>query len=240
MRNEGCGTAKTPPDAVMRALEANRAAYEAIRAGLRVGMTEKDAYALVGAAVDRACGDEPHAFIGDFVGGARAGSVEGPPTDYAFKAGDLFILDLSVRRGAAWSDTCRTFFFGEPPPRPRAAYAAALAAMDAGARAVRAGVVASSVRPPMVAELDARGFGGLMPHHGGHLVGPAPYLKPAFEDGCDGLVEAGDVCTLEPGVYVEGEWGLRVENDYLVGADGVTNLFDYPRELEYFVIGGTR
>ena len=231
---------KVDPENVRRSLEANRAAYEAVRSGLRPGMTEKDAYALVQDAVDRVCGDEPHAFIGDFVGGARTGSIEGPPTDYVFRAGDLFILDLSVRRGETWSDTCRTFFLGGPSPRQRAAYAAALAAMDAGERAVRAGVVASSVRPPMVAELDARGFGGLMPHHGGHLVGPAPYLKPAFEEGCDDAVEAGDVCTLEPGVYIEGEWGLRVENDYLVGPDGLVNLFDYPRELDYFVTGGTR
>ena len=227
-------------EGVSRALEANRAAYEAVRAGLRVGMTEKDAYALVAAAVDRVCGGEDHEFIGDFVGGARTGSIEGPPTDYVFREGDLFIIDLSVRRGDVWSDTCRTFFLGEPSTRQREAYEAVLAAMDAGARAVRAGVVASSVRPPMVAELDARGFAGLMPHHGGHLVGPAPYMRPAFEDGCDGVVSEGDVCTLEPGVYMVGEWGMRVENDYLVEADGVRNLFEYPREMGYFVIGGVR
>ena len=227
-------------DAVGRALEANRAAYEAIRSGLRPGMTEKDAHMLVAAAVDRVCGAEPHEFIGDFVGGARTGAIEGPPTDYVFKAGDLFILDLSVRRGDTWSDTCRTFFLGEPTLRQREAYAAVLACQDEGARRVRAGVVASSVRPPMLAVLEARGFGGKMPHHGGHLVGPKPYMKPAFEAGCDDLIHEGDICTLEPGVYFEGEWGMRVENDYLVTADGVENLFDYPRELEHFIIGGDR
>ena len=103
-------------------------------------------------------------------------------------------------------------------------------------RTVRAGVVASSVRPPMMAVLEARGFGGMMPHHGGHLVGPEPYMKPAFEEGCGEIVEADDICTLEPGVYLPGEWGMRVENDYLVTAEGVENLFDYPRELEYFVV----
>ena len=114
-------------EGVSRALEANRAAYEAVRAGLRVGMTEKEAYALVAAAVDRVCGGEDHEFIGDFVGGARTGSIEGPPTDYVFREGDLFIIDLSVRRGDVWSDTCRTFFLGEPSTRQREAYEAALA-----------------------------------------------------------------------------------------------------------------
>ena len=225
-------------DAVRRSLEANRAAYEAIRSGLCPGMTEKDAYALVAAAVDRVCGEEPHKFIGDFVGGARTGAIEGPPTDYVLKEGDLFILDLSVLRGEVWSDTCRTFFLGAPTQRQRDAYAAVLACQDEGTRHVRAGVVASSVRPPMMEVLSALGFAGLMPHHGGHLVGPEPYMKPAFEDGCDGIVKAGDICTLEPGVYVPGEWGMRVENDYLVTADGVENLFDYPRTIDYFIIGG--
>ena len=227
---------KVSPGEVRRALEANRAAYEALRAGLRVGMTEREAYDLVNGAVDRVCGDEPHEFIGDFVGGARTGLIEGPPTDYVFKPGDLFILDLSVRRGEVWSDTCRTFFFGAPTERQQEAYAAVLACQDVGVAKVRAGVVASSVRPPMMEVLAARGFGGRMPHHGGHLVGPAPYLKPAFEDGCDEPVEAGDICTLEPGVYIEGEWGMRVENDYLVTENGLENLFDYPREIGDFIV----
>ncbi len=227
---------KVEVSGVRRALEANRAAYEALRAGLRVGMTEQAAYNLVKGAVDRVCGDEPHEFIGDFVGGARTGSIEGPPTDYVLQAGDLFILDLSVKRGETWSDTCRTFFLGEPTPRQREAYAAVLACQDVGVASVRAGVVASSVRPPMMDILARHGLDGKMPHHGGHLVGPAPYLKPAFEEGCDDRIEAGDICTLEPGVYFEGEWGMRVENDYLVTEDGLENLFDYPRELEYFVV----
>ena len=227
---------KVEVSGVRRALEANRAAYEALRAGFRVGMTEQEAYNLVKGAVDRVCGDEPHEFIGDFVGGARTGSIEGPPTDYVLQAGDLFILDLSVKRGETWSDTCRTFFLGEPTPRQREAYAAVLACQDVGVASVRAGVVASSVRPPMMDILARHGLDGKMPHHGGHLVGPAPYLKPAFEEGCDDRIEAGDICTLEPGVYFEGEWGMRVENDYLVTEDGLENLFDYPRELEYFVV----
>ena len=83
-------------EGIRRALEANRAAYEALRAKLRVGMTERDAYELVRTAVDRVCGDESHEFIGDFVGGARSGAIEGPATDYAF------------RRATRSSSTCRS------------------------------------------------------------------------------------------------------------------------------------
>ena len=49
-------------------------------------------------------------------------------------------------------------------------------------------------------------------------------------------MEVGAVCTLEPGLYFEGDFGVRVENDYLIGADGLANIFDYPLEMEYFTL----
>ena len=219
-----------------RALEANRAAYEALRGSLRVGMTEKDALELVRAAVDRVCGDESHEFIGDFVGGARSGAIEGPATDYAFRPGDAFILDLSVRRGSVWSDTCRTFFFGDPSDRQRAAYETVIACQELGERIVRAGVCCEAVKAEVEAFLVSKGYGGKMPHHIGHLVGPKPYMKPAFEPGDKSVLASGVVCTLEPGLYFEGDFGIRVENDYLVAPNGLENLFDYPRDLDFFTV----
>ena len=221
---------------VERALEANRAAYEALRGGLHPGVSEKDAYELVREAVDRVCGAESHEFIGDFVGGIRTGAIEGPATDLVLKRGDAFICDLSVRRGDVWSDTCRTFFLGDPTPEQCAAYAAALEVQRLGEDMVRVGVVCEDVKAAAERLLAERGFAGRMPHHVGHLVGPKPYMKPAFEPGDRSALEEGVVCTLEPGIYFEGAWGLRVENDYAVTATGLENLFDYPREMEYFIL----
>ena len=221
---------------VRRALEANRAAYEALRTGLRPGLTERDAYELVRAAVDDVCGAESHEFIGDFVGGVRTGAIEGPATDLVLRPGDLFICDLSVRRGDAWSDTCRTFFLGEPTAAQRAAYEAVIACQELGERIVRPGVVFEDVKAEVEAFLVAQGFGGKMPHHVGHLVGPKPYMKPAFEPGDTSVLEVGTICTLEPGLYFEGDFGIRVENDYFVTSAGLENLFNYPRDIAYFTI----
>ena len=221
---------------VRRALEANRAAYDALRTKLRIGMSEKDAFEVVREAVDAVCGAEPHEFIGDFVGGARSGAIEGPPTDYVFQAGDAFILDLSVRRGETWSDTCRTFFFGEPSARQRDAYETVLECQGLGEKIVRAGVRCEDVKREVESFLVSREYGGKMPHHVGHVVGPKPYMKPAFELGDTTCLEEGVVCTLEPGLYFEGDFGIRIENDYLVCTDGLANLFDYPRGMEFFVL----
>ena len=224
---------------VRRALEANRAAYVALREGLRPGLTEKDAYELVRAAVDRICGTESHEFIGDFVGGVRTGAIEGPATDLVLRAGDLFICDLSVRRGDVWSDTCRTFFLGEPTAAQRRAYETVVACQELGERIVRPGVVFEEMKTEVEGFLVSKGFGGKMPHHVGHLIGLKPYMKPAFEMGDKSVLETGVVCTLEPGLYFEGEFGIRVENDYQVGKDGLVNLFGYPRDLGYFILNRT-
>ena len=221
---------------VRRALEANWAAYEALRTGLCPGMTEKDAYRIVAEAVDRVCGDESHEFIGDFVGGVRTGAIEGPATDLVLNAGDLFVCDLSVRRGDTWSDTCRTFFLGEPTAAQRRAYETVVACQELGERIVRPGVVFEDVKAEVERFLVSKGYGGKMPHHVGHLVGPKPYMKPAFEPGDTSVLETGVVCTLEPGLYFEGDFGIRVENDYLVAPNGLENLFDYPLDLDFFTI----
>ena len=221
---------------VERSLEANRAAYEALRGGLRPGISEKEACELVREAVDCVYGTESHEFIGDFVGGERTGAIEGPATDLVLKKGDAFICDLSVRRGDVWSDTCRTFFLGEPTREQRVAYAAALEVQRLGERIIRAGIVCEDVKTAAEKLLAERGLAGRMPHHVGHLVGPKPYMKSAFEAGDRTLLPEGAVCTLEPGIYFEGAWGLRIENDYAVKASGLENLFDYPREMEYFIL----
>lgn len=221
---------------VKRALDVNRAAYEALRSRLRVGMTELDARAIVQAVVDERLADVSHEFIGDFVGGARAGAIEGPATDYAFRPGDAFILDLSVRCGDRWSDTCRTFFFGTPSEAQRAAYETVIGCQELGERIVRAGICCEDVKTRVEDFLVAGGYGGRMPHHVGHLVGPKPYYRPAFEPGDRTPLPADVVCTLEPGLYFPGEFGVRVENDYWVGPDGLVNLFDYPRDIGYFTL----
>ena len=144
------------------------------------------------------------------------GEIGGDPTDLVLKEGDAFILDLSVRYDDAWSDTCRTFFLGEPSDEQKKAYQTVLDAQDIGQKLVRTGVKASDVKTCVEAFMVSRGFGGMMPHHVGHAIGDEPYMKPAFEEGCDINVADGEIFTLEPGLYKEGSWGMRVENNYII------------------------
>ena len=225
---------------IKRALGASKMIYDAVRASLREGVSEREIYDLVGKTAGELLRDQQWEYIGDFVSGERTAEIGGDATDRKMKPGDLFILDLSFRCGDGWCDTCRTFFLGEPSEEIRRAYDTVLRCQRVGELAVRPGVKASDIKLVMEAFMVSQGYGGHMPHHGGHGVGNAPYEKPAFEETCDMPVEEGKVITLEPGLYFENRFGMRVENNYLVTKNGLVNIFDYPRELEYFIITGER
>lgn len=223
---------------IKRALGASGMIYDAVRASIREGVSEREIYDLVGKKAGELLRDQQWEYIGDFVSGERTAEIGGDATDRKMKPGDLLILDLSLRCGGGWCDTCRTFFLGEPGEEIRRGYDTVLRCQQVGELTVRPGVRASDIKRVMEAFMVSQGYGGHMPHHGGHKVGNAPYEKPAFEETCDMLLEPGEVVTLEPGLYFENRFGMRVENNYLVTENGLINLFDYPREIDYFIVMG--
>ena len=210
---------------LLRALEVNKSVYDAVRDYIRPGVSEQDIYELTKTVVDDMLSDVPHEFIGDFVGGKRCSLIGGDPTDYKLSSGDGFILDLSVRCANTWSDTCRTFFLGEPTREIKKAYDAVLKIQSFGASFVKPGICAEDM-----------GYGSMMPHHMGHIIGTKPYMTPAFDIGHKDTVQEGAFFTLEPGLYVDESWGIRVENDYMLQSDGAKLLFDYPTKIDYFIV----
>lgn len=223
---------------ILKALQASAVIYDAVRDALRPGVSEREIYELVGETAGRLLEGHEWEYIGDFVSGERTGEIGGDATDRRIRAGELFVLDLSLRCDSGWCDTCRTFFLGEPTEEMRRAYDTVLRCQKVGEQTVRAGVKASDIKAVMESFMVSQGYGGLMPHHGGHAVGDAPYQKPAFEEDCDMTVNAGEVVTLEPGLYFRNRWGMRVENNYLVGENGLENLFTYPVQMDYFILDG--
>ena len=221
---------------LLRALEVNKAVYDAVRDYIRPGVSEQDIYILTKTIVDDMLSGVPHEFIGDFVGGKRCGLIGGDPTEYKLAYGDGFILDLSVRCANTWSDTCRTFFLGEPTHEIKKAYDAVLKIQSFGAELVKPGMCAEDIKVNAEILFSNMGYGSMMPHHMGHIIGAKPYMTPAFDIGHKDTVQEGDFFTLEPGLYVDESWGIRVENDYVLQSDGAKLLFDYPTDIEHFII----
>lgn len=221
---------------IFKALEISQNIYDMLRERLHKGVSEQEIYSWVDKLVQpyrkRHHGD----FMGDFISGPRTAEIGGDPTDRRLEENDIFMLDLSLRYGTQWCDTCRTFFLGQPSDKMRDVYEKLLGCMKKGQETVKAGIEACKVKSAMEAYLKENGYGGLMPHHGGHAVGKECYMKPAFEESCNMTVEDDEIVTLEPGVYFEGQWGIRIENNFIVKGDKLINIFDYPIDMEYFII----
>lgn len=205
----------------MRATEAGHAWA---RSYLRAGMTELDAYEGVFGACATASG-QPSIVYGDFAvspGSARRG---GPPTDRVLRDGDMFILDYSVIRYGYRSDFTNTLVVGgRPTADQRRLFDACVAAMSAGEATLKAGAACQAVYDAVRGALAAAGLADFFPHHAGHGLGLSHPEAPFFVRHSSETLVAGDVVTLEPGVYVDGIGGIRIENNYLVKADGFDRL----------------
>lgn len=209
--------------ACMRATEAGHArAREVVRAGI----SEFEVYREVQAAVLEEAGC-PAIVYGDFRGlNAGRPKAGGLPTDYQLAEGDLFLLDYSVVLDGYRSDFTNTLAVGSPSDEQEMLFSLCEAAMQQGEHTLKAGARAKDVFAAVSQPLEEAGYGPLG-HHAGHGIGlghpEPPILVPDSED----TLLTGDVVTLEPGLYVEGIGGMRIENNYLITGNGYEKLSNH-------------
>jgi Xaa-Pro aminopeptidase len=147
------------------------------------------------------------------------------------RAGDMLILDMGVQVDGYCSDCTRTFAVGEPSDSAREIYGLVLDAQAAGLAAVRAGKggkEVDAVAREVIAEAD---HGDQFGHGLGHGVGLEVHEAPRLSQRSDDQLEPGEVVTVEPGVYLPGEMGVRIEDLVVVTESGHENLSGLPKEL---------
>jgi Xaa-Pro aminopeptidase len=128
------------------------------------------------------------------------------------------------------SDMTRTFLAGDPPPqRIEQVYQAVLAAQRAGVMAVRAGVSGGEVDDACRKSLSDVGLGDAFEHGTGHGVGLDIHEAPSVGPGSTGILEAGAVVTVEPGAYLAGLGGVRIEDTVVVTSDGCRTLTSFSK-----------
>jgi Xaa-Pro aminopeptidase len=178
----------------------------------------------------RAHGAEDLAFEPIVLVGARAAMPHGRPSDAAVTDGQPLLIDFGCQVDGHRSDMTRTVFVGEPSERQRELYAVVLEAQQAAYDALRPGVPGIEVDRAARAIIERAGFGEAFTHGLGHGIGlethEAPFLLHYQEP-----MRAGMVFTLEPGIYLPGEIGIRIEDDVVLTQDGPRRLTSAPREL---------
>jgi len=201
---------------IRKSCEIHDHAYSYARTLSTSGRSELEVYAATYSELIREFGVLQY-FGGDFVSGERSLQVGGPPTNRRLRRGDTFILDLAAANRNYWADSCRTFVVDAVPSQEQSKILETLKeALLAGEDRLSEGHVGRDVYNAVFQVIDRAGYGKLFTHHAGHGLGLEAWEPPFLIPGSNQEIKRGMVCAIEPGVYVPGVGGIRLENDYLV------------------------
>ncbi|MEK6267707.1 MAG: Xaa-Pro peptidase family protein [Planococcus sp. (in: firmicutes)] len=164
--------------------------------------------------------------------GARAASPHGKTGEYKLQQGDLVLFDLGVVHKGYCSDITRTLALGEPNEEQKEVYDVVYRSEMAALEAVKPGVTAAELDHISRQVIADAGYGDYFTHRLGHGLGIDVHEFPSIHGENTMTMEKGMVFTLEPGIYVPGKVGVRIEDDVAVTADGYEVLTKYPKELQ--------
>jgi Xaa-Pro aminopeptidase len=208
-------------------------ALDQILPNIRPGQTEKE----IAQALDfvmLTLGADALSFETIAVSGAHGSLPHGVPSRRKLRSGDLLTLDFGAVIGGYHSDMTRTFAIGKPGDEQRRVCELVLAAQEAGIAAVCAGAQCNAVDAAVRAVFDAAGMGQYFTHSTGHGVGLEIHEAPTLSKNSNGTLLPGMVVTVEPGLYLPGRFGVRIEDMVQVAApgegSGCVNLTGYPKE----------
>jgi Xaa-Pro aminopeptidase len=217
-------------EAIRRATEVTNRAYERLVEEPFAGRTEKElAWRMEQLFHD--LGGDGLAFPVDVAAGPTAASPHAVPGDRVVEEGELVLIDAGAMLGGYCSDCTRTFAVGQVSDSLRQAYEIVRGAQQAGLDAVRAGASGREADGAARAVITEAGYGENFGHGLGHglglLVHEAPVLRPESED----VLAVGNVVTVEPGIYLSGVAGIRIEDLVVVTEDGCEVLTSFPKDL---------
>ena len=205
-------------------------AFERIQAKLVEGVTERDVAIELEWAM-RQAGGEGLSFDSIVAFGESAAEPHHHPSDRELRQGDIVKFDFGALYGGYHADMTRTIAFGEPDPKLRQIHELVAAAQRAGIAAVRAGVTGRDADAASRKIVEDAGYAEAFSHSLGHGVGLEIHEGPTLRSGSDDVVPAGAVVTVEPGVYVPGLGGVRIEDMVEVTEDGCRVIGTSTREL---------
>ncbi|HZV59197.1 MAG TPA: Xaa-Pro peptidase family protein [Candidatus Eremiobacteraceae bacterium] len=176
-------------------------------------------------------GAEGVSFESIVASGPRSALPHAHPTAKRLRKNELVVLDLGAILQHYCSDITRTIYVGRTPPRIRKWYQAVKEAQQAAIAAIRPGALCGEVDAAARQVLAGYGLDQYFVHSTGHGLGLEVHEEPRLARGQKRKLEAGNVITIEPGVYVAGVGGIRIEDDVLVTATGSEVLTRVTRDL---------
>ncbi len=163
--------------------------------------------------------------------GPNSASPHHEPGDRTITAGDMVVLDFGGSLDGYCSDTTRTVVVGEPTADQERVHGVVHEAQRAGVAAVQPGVAIDEVDRAARRVIDEAGYGDRFIHRTGHGIGMEVHEPPYAVEGDGTMLRAGMTFSVEPGIYLDGNFGVRIEDIVAVTGDGVEELNRSPREL---------
>jgi Xaa-Pro dipeptidase len=210
-------------------------AGEQILSSLRAGQSELGVASMLGSAIGELGGTL--SFESLVQSGPNSALPHLRPTGRKLERGDFVLLDFGAAFDGYHADTARMAVIGEPSARHREIHQLVLEAHDAAIEVVRAGVTAGEIDGAARRVIDAGGHGDKFFHRVGHGLGLEPHEDPSVDPGSKTVLEVGMVFTIEPGIYIPGWGGVRIEDDIVVEQDGGRVLTRSDRSLRVIAEG---
>ncbi|HEY0319169.1 MAG TPA: Xaa-Pro peptidase family protein [Solirubrobacterales bacterium] len=216
--------------AIAEASKLADAAWEwALERGL-VGRSERDVARATEAHI-RELGGDP-SFPAIVAAGPNGALPHAEPGERVIGRGELVVFDMGAKLDGYCSDGTRTFATGDPGEEGRAVYATVLEAQLAALDAIEAGVKGEDVDAVARKVIDDAGHGEHFGHGLGHGVGLEVHEAPRLSPRSDDVLQPGEVVTVEPGIYLPGKLGVRIEDFVVVEEGGYRNLSGLPKDLQ--------
>jgi Xaa-Pro dipeptidase len=213
-----------------RAIAITEDALRATMEQVKVGATEREVAGMLMVEMLQG-GGEGMSFSPIVVAGPNAALPHATPSERPIQPGETIVVDCGATVGGYAADITRTFVVGELEPEMARVYEVVRAANSAGRAAVRPGVAAEEVDQAARAVIEEAGYGEYFTHRTGHGLGLETHEPPYIVAGNGQSLEAGMTFTVEPGIYLPGRGGVRIEDDVVVTTGGAESLTTFAREL---------
>ena len=211
----------------------NEAIFKAALKAARAGVSEQELLRFVRTEMVRRGVEE--AFDSIIASGRNSSLPHAVPTSRRVRAGEYLLFDMGVKAGYYHSDMTRTVVVGKASPRHREIYEIVLEAQERALAAIRPGAACRDVDARARDFIAQAGYGEYFGHGLGHGVGLQIHEGPTLNPRSGQVLEEGMVVTVEPGIYIPGFGGVRIEDLVVVTRDGYRNLTSVPKRFRSIV-----
>ena len=216
-------------ECIRTAVEVTDKVYEEILPMLRPGFTEKQvANTMVSKYREYAEGEAYSPIVATGPNGALPHAI---PTDREFQNGDFIVIDAAAKYGGYHADMTRTPVVGEATEKHKEVYSIVKEAQQRGCDIAKAGVPCKEVDAATRDYIGEMGYGEYYTHGTGHGLGLEIHTSPRFSPQSEQVLEVNNVMTIEPGIYLAGWGGVRIEDDVIIGEDDCEILNQTTKDL---------